>query len=320
LRFDHLAAAPLRVVLVTELTQGMHYELTPSTGTIRELVEFGSGRAVLVNYAAPFRMPNVHPAPWNDSPDLGLAAGEWTGLPLVPGTYTLTLRAWYEEVVNFALENNPYSIAAEAQSVNLLVGGATVEEPYDLVRAESCHACHQELRYHDGQARGLSACLACHGTAAAEDRPPYVAANAPPTPGVSVSFRNLLHRIHSGGGLEGGEDFQVVGAANTPWPDNFSTNEFRDLRFPAQPGGAQQCTKCHGAESSNWRQPTAREHPLGQELQIGVWAVACLGCHDSAAARAHAESQTSPSSGAEACAICHAEGEVWSVELYHDTR
>ena len=43
---------------------------------------------------------------------------------------------------------------------------------------------------------------------------------------------------------------------------------------------------------------------------------ACLACHDSDAAAAHAETNTT-GSGAEACAVCHGEGSVEAVSVVH---
>ena len=320
LRFDHPAGSSVRIVQLVELVEGVHYSLHAPSGRLTEEVEFGTGRAVLADYSAPFRMPAFYGPPLNDSPTLGPSAGEWTGLALTPGTYTLTARAWYEEIVNFAVEENVYAVASRAVSLDLLVGDATLPEPYDLVTAASCRACHQELRFHGGTAVGFESCISCHGTAGAEDRPQYVAANAPATEGVSVSFRDLVHRIHSGGGLDQNQSFLVVGESDEPWPDNFSLSNFDAVRFPATPGGVLQCAKCHGPSSATWQLPEGRDHPSGQPRATAAWALTCLGCHDSPSARAHADSQTSPSSGVEACAICHAPSETWAVELFHETR
>jgi hypothetical protein len=45
----------------------------------------------------------------------------------------------------------------------------------------------------------------------------------------------------------------------------------------------------------------------------------CGACHDSDAAAAHIDVQTS-THGAESCAVCHGPGKEWNVALVHKTR
>lgn len=320
LRHDHASGAQVREVELEELEEGVDYALDASAGEITELAELGAGRAVVVSYTSRFRMPATHPAPLNDSPDLGMEWGEWTGKPIARGTYTLSLWAWYEQDLPFAFEHNLYRIASPASTASLLVEGAPEEVPYELISSGSnCQACHQEVMFHGGRDRGFDACIACHGTAGAEDRPRYVSANAPATSGVSVSFRALLHRIHMGMSLDQAESFFAVGEGEAPWPDDFERNGYGTVHFPAMPGGVLQCTKCHGETNEAWIEPAPRDLPQGQDPHVRAWAAVCLGCHDSSAAEAHADSQTS-SSGAEACILCHGPGEEWSVELFHEAR
>ena len=173
-------------------------------------------------------------------------------------------------------------------------------------------------RHPDGR-RGLDACLQCHGATGAEDRPRYRAPNAPDTAGVSVGFRRLIHALHHGKALDGASTYAVVGfgpAGN--YPDNFSEQGYEDVCFPSA-NGTRQCAKCHGDANDAWKQPASLDHPSEQGLPSRPWSVSCGSCHDSAAARAHIEDQTSPG-GLETCAVCHGPGSELDVEAVHAPR
>ena len=87
--------------------------------------------------------------------------------------------------------------------------------------------------------------------------------------------------------------------------------------FPVMPGGTKQCAKCHGDGNTVWTNPPSRNHP-SQPKDTRSWLVACSSCHDSDAAKAHMDAQTSPiGSGTESCAVCHGVGKEWSVTERH---
>jgi len=313
----HALGAPVARVTLSEATEGVDYALAAGTGTLTELSEFGAGTAVVVSYATPYRLPASYPAPANDSPDLGPESGEWSGLALAPGTYALTLSAWDTKSISFAGETSLYPIRARAQRAELQVADAPLPEPYRLIDdPDACNACHQDLTFHAGASRGFAACLACHGTAGAEDLARYVAADAPATSGVSVSLRELLHRIHRGATLDDPDGFVVVGEGPDPYPDNFETNTYGSVHFPARPGATSQCAKCHGPDNAAWREPGPREHPDGQDPSTRSWRAVCTACHDAPAAVAHVDAHTS-GAGVESCTICHAPGEPWDVQRMH---
>lgn len=317
---SHGAGTAVAEVQLSTLAAGVDYALDAPTGTLTELVEIGAGRAVLISYWSDFVVPSTYPGALHDSPDLGVETGEWSGLGVVPGTYRVTLTAWRDRTFSTSLEDNAYRVASPATVLEFPGGDASLDEPYALVdSAESCNECHQDLSYHEGTWHGLDTCLECHGTAGAEDRPRSVAENAPPTPGVTTSFRTLLHRLHRGRSLAHAADFLVVGEGAARWPDNFTTREYSGIGFPAQPGATLQCTKCHGGANAAWKEPAPRAHPGGQETSTQVWRAVCVACHDSDAAVAHADANTAPS-GAESCSICHGPGQFWSVEVEHIAR
>jgi OmcA/MtrC family decaheme c-type cytochrome len=171
---------------------------------------------------------------------------------------------------------------------------------------------------HGGGREGYNTCILCHGPAGGEDRPRYVAPNAPDTPGVTIEFRQLLHKIHMGENLANAATYTVVGFGSGSYPNNYSLNTYSEVAFPAMPDGVKNCAKCHGVGNDTWKVPTDRDHPM-QVLPTRSWTVVCGSCHDSSAAQAHIQAQVSPA-GFESCAICHGPGEIEDVSLVHKVR
>jgi hypothetical protein len=317
--FDHAVGASVQRAAVTQLAAG-DFTLDAQAGEITENGDFGAGVAVLVTYTTHFVVPAGYPLAANDSPALDETWGEWRGKALADGTYRLALTAFTDLDLNANGEDSFYRYAAPAVAVDLLFGSAASLEPYDPISsADNCLACHQELRYHDATYRDFDACIACHGNAGAEDRPRYVAANAPETSGVTVNFRTLLHQIHRGAELANAATFEVVGAGAGAYPDNFATREFDQILFPALPGRTAHCAKCHGDSNAAWIAPAPRDHPTDQTLPTRPWRAACAACHDSAATAAHINLNTD-AFGVESCDVCHGPGALSEVELAHKTR
>ena len=317
---NHAANATVREVTLTQKTRGTQYTLAAATGLITEVAEFGAGNAVVVSYTTDYVLPARFPLALNDTPTLDETSGKWTGKPIVDGTYALTLYASRSLTLNLFGESNSYRSTANAVRHEFLVGAATTLEPYALIASgESCNACHKDLQFHGGGRRGFAACIACHGTAGAEDRPQYTAPNAPATPGVTINFRTMLHKIHLGEGLANASTYQVVGFGAGAFPNNYSISTFDDVEFPAMPGGVLQCVKCHGDGNRAWVEPQPRNHPTAQGRSVLAWSAVCGACHDSDAAIAHIQVQTSPA-GDESCGVCHGPGREWHVELMHKAR
>ncbi|MCE9593548.1 MAG: hypothetical protein K8S98_05085 [Planctomycetes bacterium] len=312
-------ATAKRVTLVTK-NAGVHYALDAAQGTITELVEFGAGNTVVVDYTTDFVVPDAYPVAENDSPALDESWGEWRGKDLVDGTYRVVLSARCDLDLGIAGEDNFYTFAPPASSLDFRIGSAGALEPYSLIDSgASCLACHKDLVYHGGKWHGFEACLTCHGSAGAEDRPNWVSANAPATTGRTVNFRTLLHEIHRGSELVHANTFTVVGEGTAPYPNDFETKSYAQFLYPALPDRTAQCTKCHGSQNTAWFEPTNRDHPTQQVAPVRAWRAACATCHDSNAAVAHIDANTSPS-GAESCEICHGPGESEEVATEHANR
>jgi hypothetical protein len=144
-----------------------------------------------------------------------------------------------------------------------------------------------------------------------------VAANAPATTGVTIDFRNMLHKIHRGKDLDAGDDYVVVGFG-FGYPNNFTPHTYEEVGFPVLPGSTSNCRNCHGEQNTAWQVPRDVEHP-DQSVPQRSWSIACSSCHDDTAAVAHINANTDPF-GAESCAVCHGPVEALNVDLVHKVR
>jgi OmcA/MtrC family decaheme c-type cytochrome len=125
----------------------------------------------------------------------------------------------------------------------------------------------------------------------------------------SISFQRLVHRIHRGESLT--HDYTIYGFMG-------SVNNFNDIRFP---GDLRDCEKCHVNGSQQLPLPATnlavQTPPPPQEwfTPMRTTAAACLGCHDTEEAAAHAYVMTAPFG--ESCAACHAPDDDFSVDKVH---
>ena len=117
--------------------------------------------------------------------------------------------------------------------------------------------------------------------------------------------------------LTNAETYTVVGFG-FGFPNNFTPHTYEHVVFPSMPRRAQDCVACHGEDNEAYLLPGDRDHPTEQTLPVREWDT-CLTCHDSDAAIAHADTQTS-SFGVQACEICHGTDETESVDTVHKIR
>jgi OmcA/MtrC family decaheme c-type cytochrome len=254
----------------------------------------------------------------NGSPDLGETTGEWVGKSTVDGTFSAGVWGYRSVMFDLFGETNTYRGSAPSVRKDFLTGDADTLAPYDLISsAQNCNTCHEDLWFHGGTRRGYDSCLLCHGTAGSEDRPRYIAANAPDTTGVTVNFRTMLHKIHMGEELTNASTYTLVGFG-LGYPNNFSTHTYEHVVFPDLPDGVKNCEHCHGPGNTAWMSPADRNHPTEQGSPVRAWSVVCGSCHDSDAAAAHILQSTT--GGIESCAVCHGIDDALNVELVHKVR
>jgi hypothetical protein len=261
------------------------YSLDATTGIFTKLAGFTDG-VLLCTYSSDFVVPSAYPGALNDSPVNGQNWGDWTGLPLLDGTYTFDMHgARTLSVVRYG-ETTSYTEGADSTIAKLLFGAATTVEDVVRIDPNACYGCHENLQFHGGSRRSVEACLQCHGTAGAENTQRYENPTSGNPSGTPVEFRRLVHVLHNG-------------------------------VFPGMPGGVQDCSKCHGTNTA-WTLPAERLHPQ-QAVPTRSWFVACASCHDSTAQQAHMDANTSLS-GFEACSVCHGENDDLGVRTVHQIK
>lgn len=310
LRQAHAAGSTVDKLTTTSIASG-NYSLDALTGLVTETVEFGAGE-VLASYTTDFVVPSVYPGTYNESPDLDATAGDWIGLPVVAGTYNLGVYGAKSLSVTVAGETTSYTEGSQPEVAQLLFGSAT--EVTTIARiddASGCYRCHEDIQFHGGSRRGYETCTLCHTLAGAEDAATYVYPTGAASPGVTIDFRTMLHKIHRGKDLNDPLAYVIAGFGGTG-------HTYEHVGFPALPGGVQNCVVCHGANNTAWHEPAERNHP-SSAYATRAWQAVCGSCHDTSSAQAHIDVNTNLF-GAEACAVCHGVGKEHDVVKVHKLR
>lgn len=172
----------------------------------------------------------------------------------------------------------------------------------EVVAMDKCNVCHDSLVLHGGQRFNTQECVFCH-------RPNNTDVNRRPadqSPPESVDMRWLIHRIHTGAELT--DDFTVYGFGNTP-------HNYNGVHYP---GDRRSCDGCHIGDSYNVPAPegsyeVTTERSFYSPTQPA--GAACLACHSSVDAAAHAYVNTAPFG--ESCASCHGADRDFSVDSVH---
>lgn len=172
----------------------------------------------------------------------------------------------------------------------------------------NCNKCHDRLALHGGQRLEVQECVICHNPEESDKSRRPANAGQPE----SISFQRMIHRIHTGEELT--QDLTIYGFGNTP-------HNYNEVLFP---GDRRNCASCHAANTHQVPPPpgaapvtTLRDYFTKQ----GPGTAACLGCHDSQDAAAHAYLNTTTfpnsTSPAEACGVCHGTNAEWAVDKVH---
>ncbi len=168
-----------------------------------------------------------------------------------------------------------------------------------VVDIAKCNTCHDRLALHGSNRLNPQECVFCHN-------PNGKDGSEPPE---SIDFKRMIHRIHTG--VELSHDYSI------------GDTSFNDVRFP---GDRRDCQTCHTVVSGVGTEEVSETPPDGllpttaprdwyQTTPMGHYTTACLGCHDTKSAAAHAFSMTAPFG--EACATCHGVGTDFAVDKVH---
>lgn len=217
-------------------------------------------------YRFPKPIPSTYPPPFHDTTKF--KDGELTGKPLLAGTYTIGLAAWKSYYVEGVLHRD---VGNAVQDVRFL--GAQAIEPREVVRTDNCNRCHTRLERHE-KFRDTRMCVLCH-TSGAEDEGSTDTADAT---NVTVDFRVLIHKIHSGAHLpsvlgvgtrsDGSRDYA---APKVPYV--VGTQDFSEVSFPVWPSLSIAMPKGRGYSAL-----AAAEKTADDAIRTGV--VACGKCHE----------------------------------------
>ena len=268
-------------------------------------------------YTFPVAIPSTYLPPLNDSPSFGASDGELAGQALLAGTYSVGLAV--HKV--YTVDAKEYTDAG-ADVEDFLVGGPGSIVARQVVQNDNCNVCHTQLRVHDGTRRDVRLCVLCH-TAGAED-----SNVAGATPGVTIEFKVMVHRIHNGEHLpsvlgvstnsSGDRLYPGMVGAVAPKPLAFSDDagdlaDFSAVAFPVWPNLNVAMPRDAGYSALSSTDPDGAGPLLSQranEDMIRTGVTACLKCHGDpdagGALTAPAQGnqfRTNPSQ--RVCASCH---------------
>lgn len=235
--------------------------------------------------------------------------GTYTFAAAVPSDAKGTFVIEAESYLNTTIQKLNGTMSVRDASDNVVYPFAvtgTVTPRRQVVDTANCNKCHDKLQLHGGNRNTVEACAVCHNPTATDagSRP----ASALPTE--TIDFKILVHKIHTGEELT--QDYTIYGHGGT-------SNNFNEVRYP---GDRRDCAQCH--KGASYTMPLvsgigASTTPRNYWNPTMPGAAACLGCHDSVDAAAHALINTATLQGnqAESCSVCHKESAETAVSAIH---
>jgi hypothetical protein len=172
-----------------------------------------------------------------------------------------------------------------------------------VVALEKCNACHLSLEVHGSNRNNVEFCVLCHNP----NQTDIARRTEAQLPAESINFKVMIHKIHTGEELQ--IPFTVHGFGGAP-------NDYTEVRFP---GDRRDCTICHIDGTQNLPLQDgllATTAPRDYLNPLPPISGACLSCHTTVAAAAHADVNTSAKLG-EACVACHGPQAEFSVDRIH---
>jgi len=220
------------------------------------------------------------------------------------GTYAIGIEG-YRNLTLLAGTRKQMTVrdAGANKVVYFSVDGSKVEPRRQVVSLAKCNNCHFSLSLHGDNRNRVEQCVLCHNPTMTDRG----ARPADKMPAQTIDLRHMVHRIHLG--EENQYEYTVYGRGAVAY-------DFTEVRYPAD---LRSCDRCHVNNSErlplrgnllNVSSPRTLLDPMGPAT------AACLGCHTSVAAAAHALTNTSDKLG-EACAACHGANSEYSVERVH---
>jgi OmcA/MtrC family decaheme c-type cytochrome len=182
------------------------------------------------------------------------------------------------------------------------VDGSKVAARRQVVNQATCTGCHNKMMFHGGFRQNIEYCVVCHNPQMTDS-----AMRAKGDTPESINFKTMIHKIHTGADLA--TQFTVMGHGN-------SVNNYNDVGYV---GDRRDCSQCHLPGTNQVPLPAgaaSQVAPRDYLNPLPPTAGACLSCHTTQAAAAHAAINISPTLG-EACAACHSTTSEASVDKVH---
>jgi len=219
------------------------------------------------------------------------------------GTFAIGVEGRKDVTINPGLVNA--QVVRDALENSVVYVAVTDEEPVmrrKIVDDAKCESCHRDLALHGFNRRNATDyCQLCHRPGA--DDSPYRPADKLPVR--SIDFKFMIHRIHMG--EEMSRDFTIIGYHG-------SVVNYNEVRYPSSRAN---CAKCHDGDTYNVPspgvEPTVDENEFFSPIPPN--SAACLGCHDTLDAAAHAYTNISPFG--EGCGTCHGASRDFAVAKVH---
>ena len=161
---------------------------------------------------------------------------------------------------------------------NFVPNNAHVTVVRDIIRTQSCNACHDQLSAHGGSRRGIDMCVLCHTPQTSD-----------PDTGNTLDLTVLVHKIHMGSQLpsvQAGKPYQIIGREG-------SVNDWSTVVHPSDP---RRCEVCHQQNTGATQATAYLTRPTR---------VACGACHDDVNFATGANHAGGPQISDNQCATCH---------------
>lgn len=222
------------------------------------------------------------------------------------GSYSLGVEGRKPELIN---EGEDDEFEHNDQMQNFIYAFAvTDDEPVArrlVVDDAKCENCHSNLSLHGENRHDANGyCDTCHMPEATD----AVVRPEGTGPAQGIHFKYMIHKIHRGIELTQ-KPYIIYGYRSSE--HDYSTVEY--------PGDLRNCESCHNEDTYEVPLPDGLLPTYSPASQIELMmptAAACLSCHDSDDAAAHADANTSANLG-ESCGTCHGNGKTYSVERVH---
>ena len=213
----------------------------------------------------------------------------------IPATATGSYAVGIEGYKNFTINPNTVKSAVVRdvgfnQVSYFTVDGSPVKPRRQVVSQATCTGCHNALMLHGGIRQNVEYCVVCHNPTMTD-----VSMRTGGSTPESINLKTMIHKIHTGDNLT--NDFTIMGHGN-------SVNNFNDIGYP---GDRRDCAQCHVNGSNNLPMANGLLNQVAPRDYINPMpptSGACLSCHTTQDAAAHAAIQTSPTLG-ESCNTCH---------------